>query len=34
MGDGKKRPALRSEKIRTASDGDIESSNGFFGRET
>ena len=24
MGDGRKRPALRSERIRTASDGDIE----------
>jgi len=24
MGDGKKKPALRSERIRTASDGDIE----------
>ena len=24
MGDGHKRPALRSERIRTASDGDLE----------
>jgi mono/diheme cytochrome c family protein len=24
MGDGRKRPALRSERVRTASDGDIE----------
>ena len=24
MGDGRKRPSLRSDRIRTASDGDIE----------